>query len=924
MSRSKARVPSSSPAPIRESQPQPNSPTTTARGTQPHQALYDTPPEGTQQTELQRSERSRGLSARGHDAMEYQHRNKPAATKSDPTATQSNAAATQPHATTATQPAGSQRPNKQPKRQARLRFDGERSSDESSNELERPKPRKMRKTGPKADSPPPKPPGRGGAMARGNQASKGRVVLEPAAARALGDLVGIDVSSATPTALKETLRTLSDPNPPQVGSARRYPQVHSQSSAPLPSLKQGTYYRDRLLELAHPRPSESQTRTGFDEAPRSAKHPRDEMPGDSADEEMLDPDADKSDPDPATLPRLPSFLQPSQDPPSMSSTQGAVVNAFASQREPLRPARVLDFRPTPVPQPKDRFARTAPNPRSSSSEPRPPSPAPRPPGPAPRPSSPAPRPQPSSPEPRPSSPEHWPLGPESRSPSLEPLPEPIVSSRSAAPSSSIRKPAPPDPNTATEEETESEPRLKPKPKRRRQRSKKKAPARDEPPESDAEPPEHRPQRPASQRRVRGTSPIERRDMYTVLKRLSAMLDDGADPDNDEIDSLLQWTTKFMQQRRSAHSSSSRTGPGPSSYRVHAGSSSSRAHAGSSSSHARPGPTSDRRDHQRPARNDDPSGHHTEQEGGSGEDDDVDTDADDPVVAEKSGLGRYPGTRGKVASRAIPLLLSTATRKGIYQEHDTNTKWARNAYRRAWKAFCPHIPYRECPLDLLQTIITRISNLRTEIKKRIRQVVRFLFKFALGLSEEALSANRQLVAQLGHNTFHCRRLGIDKDQYEHPVFVQAICEAYFWYPDTFLIRDTEHIDTLEREGLPLPAVAFVLTMMQECIEEWQTGRFRPRDLNVATQRSIFDAHLQGLIVYRRRAKKRLANFQVKWFEAGLEYAGIEIHRQDDEDHFCQSVTRAENVRADTPTDSEPEYDEDGRLTARSKGKHKARG
>ncbi|KAG9077148.1 hypothetical protein FS749_010994 [Ceratobasidium sp. UAMH 11750] len=115
-------------------------------------------------------------------------------------------------------------------------------------------------------------------------------------------------------------------------------------------------------------------------------------------------------------------------------------------------------------------------------------------------------------------------------------------------------------------------------------------------------------------------------------------------------------------------------------------------------------------------------------------------------------------------------------------------------------------------------------------------------------------------------------------------------------------------------------------MQECIEEWQTGRFRPWDLNIVTQRAIFDAHLQGLLVYRRRAAKRLAGFQVKWFEAGLEYASIEIHRQNDEDHFCQSVTRAENVRPDTPTDSEPEpeFDEDGRLTTQSKGKHKARG
>ncbi|KAG9087140.1 hypothetical protein FS749_003140 [Ceratobasidium sp. UAMH 11750] len=163
---------------------------------------------------------------------------------------------------------------------------------------------------------------------------------------------------------------------------------------------------------------------------------------------------------------------------------------------------------------------------------------------------------------------------------------------------------------------------------------------------------------------------------------------------------------------------------------------------------------------------------------------------------------------------------------------------------------------------------------------------------------------------------------DRYQYEHKVFICAICEAYFWYPDSFLIRDEDHIDNLIEEGLPLPAVAFVLTMMQECIQEWQTGYFKPRDLNVSTQQSIFDAHLQGLIEYRRPARKRLAKFQVDWFSAGMEYAGIEINRYEDQDHYCQSITRSANVRPDTPKESEPEYDETGRLTAQSKGKHKA--
>ncbi|KAG8726531.1 hypothetical protein FRC10_006999, partial [Ceratobasidium sp. 414] len=288
-----------------------------------------------------------------------------------------------------------------------------------------------------------------------------------------------------------------------------------------------------------------------------------------------------------------------------------------------------------------------------------------------------------------------------------------------------------------------------------------------------------------------------------------------------------------------------------------GPSSSRAQPVSSPSRARQAPASSRRNRQQPTHEGRPLGHSSEEEASAGETDVEDTDADDPIVPGKSGLSRYPGTRGKVASRAIPKLLSTATRKGIYQDHDTCIKWARNAYRRTWKAFCPHIRYRECPLNLLQT---------AKVKKRIRQLIRYLFKFVLGLSEEVLLANRQLVAQLGHNNFHCR--------------------------------------------------------MQDCIEEWQTGQFKPRELNLTTQWSIFDAHLMGLLEYCRRAPRRLFDFQRRWFEDGMVNAGVEIHRREEGERFCQSITQAENVRPDTPEepeDSEPEYDGDGRLTARSKGK-----
>ncbi|KAG9076079.1 hypothetical protein FS749_012179 [Ceratobasidium sp. UAMH 11750] len=417
MPRTKVDPPSSSPSPIRESQPRLDSPTATEHGTQPYHALYDTPPEGTQPIELKRSERSCAKSAHGRDALEYQHRSKPVASKSNPAATQPKAADIQSHPTTATRTTGSQRTKGGAKRQA-LCFDGESSSDEpdrisGSESDEKPKPWKRHNSGSKPHSPAPRPPGRG-KITRASQATDQRVVLKPDAARELGDLIGINVSTATPAVLKDTLQTLSNPHALQVGPSKRYPQVRDQAAAALPSLnKKVTYHCERLRELAHPRPSES---PNIDTRP--AKRPCTETRGESADEEMLDPDADMPEPKSPGLPRIPP-LHSSQPLPSTSSTQRAIVNAFASQRDLPRATSGPDFQPTPVPQTKGSFTRLAPGLHYPSSDPRPPSPEHHQPGLDSR--SPSPDPRPFSPEAQPFSPDTRPLSPDPRTSSPDPL-----------------------------------------------------------------------------------------------------------------------------------------------------------------------------------------------------------------------------------------------------------------------------------------------------------------------------------------------------------------------------------------------------------------------------------------------------------------------------------------------------------------------
>ncbi|KAG8793943.1 hypothetical protein FRC12_001089 [Ceratobasidium sp. 428] len=662
----------------------------------------------------------------------------------------------------------------------------------------------------------------------------------------------------------------------------------------------------------------------------------------------LDPHANEPQDPPPPPAVLPSFLLPS--PESKSSTQCAVVDAFRPQRQPA-PASPRDnpnigYRMSPIPQPRERqhpapTPRPPPASRVASSAPRPNKPVPasqravphaQSAGSAARPTAPAP---PSSP-----------VAPPSWCPFVPDLSRPR----------SYR-----DPNTATEDDTESEPEYKAKKgkkKKKHRRSKGKGKARNAgSPEPSQRPRDHDQPRPRDLDPARDTLENRRADAQAVLARMSALLQE---PNFDvrEYEALTRIAVSLagadsLQSTAGAGPSSSRADPSPplteqpppraSTPPPRAGPSSS--HAGPSTSRA--GPSTSRTNCSRPrvgcshstnrrshtTGGPPPSGDPSDGSSSDTDDDEddsiYDSDIDDPFVPDRKGLSRYPGTRGKIASRAIPMLQRMVTLKGVYQNADTLAKWARNAYRLAWKKFFKGVrPYSPCPDDLLHTIMGRVSNLRTEVKKRIREVVGYLFKFLAGTSEEVMAHNKQLVTKLGHNTFHCLKLRPGKRQYENLVFRRAISVAFFWFEDTFLIRDTVTLQRLYDEGLPLPAVAFVLTMMQECIEEWGSGRFRTRDLNLTTQRGIFDAHLQGLINYRSTAQGRLHDFQVAWFREGLDYANIRVVDSDNEDEdYCQSVTRAEDVVPDGAsegegddeyTDSEPEVDEDGRVR-RKRGK-----
>ncbi|KAG8705029.1 hypothetical protein FRC09_003196 [Ceratobasidium sp. 395] len=882
----------SSPTPIRDTQPQRDSPTTTARGTQRGHAEFDTPPEGTQPIELQRSGRSRKLSSRAQEII----------ASGKPLAGHSNAAEPEPPQPTESAPKSRPNGSQQPKKRTRatLKFDGERSSEE----LEPPAGVALRpphKRGKKAHSPPPKPPGRTLSMVRASTADKYGFRVKGDAASGLSEFLGVDPRTATTRAINEKILSLSDHRAPQVEAEGRYTktQVRGEPPAPLSPLsqKRGGYSRDKLLALGHPKPSDTKRplsdgdsgpskRTRFDEELESSAIYNPAFRGDVL--------------------SLPSFT--TREPVSTSSTQRATVHTLGSQRPQVTERFRFGAGLTPIPEPR----------RDLYSQPtarRAPSPKPRAPPPATRALPPGPRTRPHDRHPpaAPVQPRVLVPGTPSRSPSppqrhlKSPLAKPPTKSHPDK-----RKPPPRKKlDAAIESGTEPEPVAGSKSKRHT-RHIEVGRAGGRPSLATAGPSTRHPSHTPPRQRTGAAQPTRHRDVESILDRLGDILnggDSGNESDDPAVDQVIEL---LLQRRHRTRPSSSRHEAGPStSRRAHC-------HTTSDNDNDDVGYRSGEMTH-------DVEGHSTALETGS----------DSPVDLTRNGLGRYRGKRGRVASHAIPHLLSVAIRKGAYQGQDVYFKWARREYIRAWKKLYPKIKYKRPPRHLLRLMILRISGLRSDIKKRVRPLMARLHKLRNpGSSDERLERNRQVCHRLLPNAFHCLNFIADKDYYKHPHLTEVISEAFFGHPESPVIL--HHKDY---KLMPLPAVALVLMMMQECLQEWDTGCLRVRDNHCKQQRAVFDAHLHGLNTYQGKARGRLADLQYEWFVAGMEHAGIRVveasEEQDLSQDFCQPVSRACFIESDSDSEPtpepepepepspEPEYNEYGYQTAQSKGKGKAK-
>ncbi|KAF8595005.1 hypothetical protein BDV93DRAFT_564871 [Ceratobasidium sp. AG-I] len=237
-----------------------------------------------------------------------------------------------------------------------------------------------------------------------------------------------------------------------------------------------------------------------------------------------------------------------------------------------------------------------------------------------------------------------------------------------------------------------------------------------------------------------------------------------------------------------------------------------------------------------------------------------------------------GYERQVIAPAKIRLLAHTLREGPFQTH------------------LPHVTPRAASETIRQIMVNALATGHGRFKDSMRPLV----QYKLGLikpafTDEEINHNLKLFKQIHPNTFHCMRFSPPYGHYESNIVTQAIAVTLFGSSNAIGVEHHEMFSPM-----PLTTTAFILAIVQFCIEEYQTGQFRARDLNMSDMLNKYVAHLRGLKEARAGAKRRITELQKHWFDYGYEYSGAMLP----DEVYQQPITLRSDIRPDTPqTESE---------------------
>ncbi|QRV95466.1 hypothetical protein RhiJN_23484 [Ceratobasidium sp. AG-Ba] len=257
----------------------------------------------------------------------------------------------------------------------------------------------------------------------------------------------------------------------------------------------------------------------------------------------------------------------------------------------------------------------------------------------------------------------------------------------------------------------------------------------------------------------------------------------------------------------------------------------------------------------------------------------------PLARDSTGLAYQILVVAKVHLFAYALV------EGVYQTRATFLKFAELIHEKTWGLLIQELLYVAATTAELEVLVNYLATLRGKVKERLRPVIAEIHGLQQRIAtQEDVQHNLDAYHQAHPNSFHCASMSPRSGHYESPHIGRVIGAGLGYGPTSVIVQFPEYF-----ENMPITVVAFMLALWQFCLEEWSNGYWESRELGAAHMLDKYEAHLAGLKELRSVAPRRFQRLQDEWSAYIRDYTGASFIRTS----TGQAITDRSELRPDSP-------------------------
>ncbi|KIK25342.1 hypothetical protein PISMIDRAFT_97028 [Pisolithus microcarpus 441] len=176
-------------------------------------------------------------------------------------------------------------------------------------------------------------------------------------------------------------------------------------------------------------------------------------------------------------------------------------------------------------------------------------------------------------------------------------------------------------------------------------------------------------------------------------------------------------------------------------------------------------------------------------------------------------------------------------------------------------------------QLAKIVTNRGSQVRGQLKTKLRPLVEAIFGFHSSQSKSAIKKNRSIVEGLKGGTNFAFKVLPDEDGrrgfLKAPLIQKIINTMWFVNKHDDGVRFHNHL-----KPFPYPALALVLTAIECCIDEWMTGTRTDIPFTIQEYRGAYESHLKCLQAFEEATKTYavLPAICMRLYEVGRVHSG----------------------------------------------------